>query len=116
MTTQIATTEAVLGHHLQAIADQNIDAIVSDYTEDSIVISANGISRGLEQIRGFFSFALTVMTPEVLAVFQVARQEVDGEFAYMLWSAPPAIAFATDTFCIRDGKIVMQSFAAQFGS
>lgn len=112
----VATTEAVLSHHLQALFARNVDDILLDYSEESVVFSANGVSKGLEQIHGFFTYAVSVMTPEVLAVLQVARQDLDGEFAYLLWSAPPTVTFATDSFCIRDGKIVMQSFAGMFDS
>jgi hypothetical protein len=42
----------------------------------------------------------------------LARQDVEGEVAYIVWKAEPFIPLATDTFLIRDGKIVAQSFAA----
>ncbi len=51
-----------------------------------------------------------------MANLQVIRQDVDGEFAYVFWSAAPAVVVAGDTFCIRGGKIVMQSFAGYIPS
>ncbi len=117
MTTEmVGTTAAVLEHHLQGIFARDVDEIMRDYTEESVLISANGVAKGLEPIRGFFAYAVSVMTPEVLATAKTIRQEVYGEFAYVLWSAAPAVVIAADTFCIRGGKIVMQSFTAQFGS
>ena len=41
---------------------------------------------------------------------------IDGELACLYWSGESEsvkIPFATDTFIIRDGKIVKQTFAAQ---
>ena len=40
------------------------------------------------------------------------RQEVIGDVAYILWEAKPWFPMATDTFIVRDGKFVMQTFAA----
>jgi hypothetical protein len=41
---------------------------------------------------------------------------VDGDHAYILWTAETAdnsYEFATDTFVVRNGKIIAQSFAAK---
>ncbi len=116
MITDAATTEAVFVHHLQVLMTGNVDNILSDYTEDSIVFSPQGMFRGLDQIRGFFTFALSILTPEAMANFKVIQQSVDGEFAYICWSAAPAVIVGGDTFCIRGGKIVMQSFAGYIPS
>jgi hypothetical protein len=43
------------------------------------------------------------------------QQSVEGEFGFILWTAETAdnsYEVATDTFVVRDGKIVAQSFAA----
>ena len=44
------------------------------------------------------------------------QQWVEGDYAYILWSAETAdnsYEAATDTFVVRNGKIVAQSFAAK---
>jgi hypothetical protein len=44
------------------------------------------------------------------------QQSVEGDYAYILWNAEtPDHTYdaATDTFVVRNGKIVAQSFAAQ---
>jgi hypothetical protein len=41
---------------------------------------------------------------------------IEGDHAYILWTAETAdnsYEFATDTFVVRNGKIVAQSFAAK---
>jgi hypothetical protein len=46
----------------------------------------------------------------------MGQQSIDGEYAYILWSAETAdntYEAATDTFVVRNGKIVAQSFAAR---
>ena len=114
--TAVSTTEAVLAHHLKAIGEQNLDDLVSDYSADAVVFAPNGVFKGEEQVRGFFTEALKLLSPDVLAALKVDRQAIEGEFAFLYWSAAPTIVMAQDTFCVRDGKIVMQSFAAHFGS
>ena len=44
-----------------------------------------------------------------------ARRPIDangGEVAYILWEKRPLIAQATDTFVVRNGKILFQTFTA----
>jgi hypothetical protein len=38
------------------------------------------------------------------------RQEIIGEVAYILWERQPQISRATDTFVVRNGKILAQTF------
>jgi ketosteroid isomerase-like protein len=105
-----STIEIVLGQHVQALVSRSLDSIMRDYTDDAVVFSPNGAFKGSENIRAFFTAALGMLPPEALNNLKVIKQDIDGEFVYVLWSAEPAIQFAGDTFCIRDGKIVMQAF------
>jgi ketosteroid isomerase-like protein len=114
-TNTIATTETILGKHLQAIFARDLDAILSDYVEESVLFTQNGTFKGLEAIRGFFTFALTIFTPEVIATMNLSKQDIHGEYAYIVWTAGATVLMGSDTFLIRNGKIIMQSFAAQFG-
>jgi hypothetical protein len=44
------------------------------------------------------------------------QRSVDGDHAYILWTAETAdnlYEFATDTFVVRNGKIVARAFAAK---
>ena len=48
--------------------------------------------------------------------FSMLQQLVEGEIAYIVWSAESQryrVPLATDTYLIRDGKIVTQTFAAK---
>jgi ketosteroid isomerase-like protein len=111
----VGVTQSVLGHHLQAVAAHNLDDILSDFADEAIVLTAMAVFKGPVQIRGFFSEAIKMFPPEVLSQFKISCQEIEGEFAYIVWSAGPTIPMATDTFCVRNGKIVMQSFASLNG-
>ncbi len=43
---------------------------------------------------------------------RMRREEIIGEVAYILWDGEPIISQATDTFVVRDGKILFQTFTA----
>jgi hypothetical protein len=50
------------------------------------------------------------------AVLSMKKRFVVGDYAYILWTAETAdnvYELATDTFVVRDGRIVAQSFAAK---
>ena len=105
-------TEATLGRHLESVVARDVDRVMADYTDSSVIFTPDGPARGLDAIRGFFTNMLPVLTDEVLGNFKMVRQDVDGEVAYIVWSAPPLADLATDTFVVRDGKIVVPTFVA----
>ena len=50
------------------------------------------------------------------ATFRIKQQFVEGDCAYILWTAETAdnvYEVGTDTFVVRDGKIVTQSFISK---
>jgi ketosteroid isomerase-like protein len=109
------TIEAVLQHHGQGVITGNIDMILQDYTEDSILYTPTETFKGLDGIKRGFTAMGKMFTPEVAANFKAIKQEIHGEYAYLLWSALPAVPFAGDTFHVHNGKILMQSVVFQTG-
>jgi len=107
-TQQTATT---LQHHLTAIVQDNLEAILSDYTAESLLFLADNTLHGLDPIRDFFATLLATLPANWMADFKMIRQDVAGEVAYILWQAPPVFPLATDTFVVREGKIMAQTFA-----
>lgn len=104
-------TEAVLNKHLEAAAT-SVDAVMADYADESVLITPTATYKGRTEIRAFFTELLEGATKGFLGAFRMKRQEINGELAYILWEAKPWFQFATDTLLIRDGKIVLQTFAA----
>ena len=112
--TEMSETEKVLKHHLDAFAAGDLDAILSDYTEESFLITPDGTVKGLEAIRGLFTGLLEGFPPG--SMFTMKKQVIEGEYAFIFWSGESvamSIPFGTDTFRIVDGKIVVQTFAGQ---
>ena len=105
------STQAVLEHHLQAFGE-GLEAIMADYTDDSVVITPDATYRGLAEIRGFFTAFVEALPEGIWEAFTLKRQEVVGEVAYILWEANPWFPLGTDTFVVREDKIAFQTFAA----
>jgi ketosteroid isomerase-like protein len=104
-------TEAVITHHLQAVTGgTGIDEILKDYADDSLLLTQNGPMRGLKEIRLFFEGFVAGLTPEVLSNLHVIRLDFEGEIAYLVFAAKPLTSLGTDTFFVRDGKIMAQTF------
>ena len=104
------STQTTLDHHIQAFSE-GVDSIMGDYTDSSVLFTPDGPLVGLDQLRAFFHGFLTTSPPELLRAMTLVRTDVHGDVAYILWKAEPFIPLATDTFVIRDGKIVSQTFA-----
>jgi ketosteroid isomerase-like protein len=104
------STEAVLQNHLRA-ARVGVEAIMQDYTDDSVLITHDATYHGLAEIRGFFTALFSTLPAGFFDELRMIRQEIAGEVAYILWERTPQIARATDTFVVRNGKILVQTFA-----
>lgn len=105
----VQSPREVFAHHLGAFTE-GLDALVSDYSEDSQIFLTDQTITGLDGIRAFFDAFLKGIQPGFWEAFKIVRQEVNGEVAYLVWEAPPFVAQATDTLLIRDGKIHVQTF------
>jgi hypothetical protein len=111
----VTTTQAVLDHHLAAILAGDVDEIMADYDDSSVLATQEATLRGLSALREFFVGAVTDLLPPG-SDLEVTTQVVDGEHAYIVWhgdSEKYRLTFGTDTFVVRGGKIVFQSFAGQ---
>ena len=109
------TTADVLGHHLKAFGGGDLDGIMEDYTDESVVFTPNGPFKGTASIRDFFS-GLFAEFAKPGASFEMLRQDVEADVAYIVWSAETAdnvYELATDTFVMRDGRIAIQTFAGK---
>ena len=109
------TTGDVLDQHLRCFGENDLDGVVADYSSDAVLFVPDRPLKGPAAIKPFFqAFLAEFANPG--ASFSMRERYVDGEYAYILWSAETAdnsYEAATDTFVVRDGKIVAQSFAAK---
>jgi ketosteroid isomerase-like protein len=109
-------TQAVFDHHLQAFAAGDLEAVLADYTDESIFISQRGAIVGADALRPAFESLFSGLFEPGTYEFFMDVTTVEGEVAYMAWHATCATAdipFATDTFVVRNGKIAVQTFGAK---
>ena len=104
-------TEATLNHHIESIGAKDLDAIMQDYSDDSVLVTPDVSVEGLDGIRGFFETFLSGLTPDMMANFAVDRAAIHDELAYIIWNAGDEIPLGTGTFIVRNGKIKFQTFA-----
>ena len=111
----MASTKDVLEHHLKCFDDGDLEGILSDYAPSAVLFTSDGPLRGADAIRPLFK-AMIAEFGKPGATFSMKQQSVEGDYAYIVWSAETAdnvYEMATDTFVVRDGKIVAQSFAGK---
>jgi ketosteroid isomerase-like protein len=111
----MASTKDVLDHHLKCFGEGDLNGILSDYAPGAVLFTPGGPLRGIDAIRPLFQ-ALVAEFGKPAATFRMKQQFVEGDYAYILWTAETAdnvYEVATDTFVVQDDKIVAQSFTGK---
>jgi uncharacterized protein (TIGR02246 family) len=111
--TSATSTQAVVTHHLEGSFAHDLQAVLADYAPDAVMIVPTGVLRGVNEIRPFFE-ALIVEFSQPGSTFNLQQQEIEADVGYIRWAAETAsnkYDLGTDTFVVRDGKIVTQTFA-----
>ena len=102
------TPQEIFQHHVVAIGAGDVDAIVSDYAEDAVLITPQDVSRGRNAIRQVFTSLLADL-PD--AVWEVPTQVFEGDVLFIEWTAvaEKARAEGVDTFVFTDDAIRVQT-------
>ena len=105
----------IIEHHVKCFRDGDVEGILADYSDDAILFTPDRILKGREAIAGLFHRLLQEFRePHTTDAVRVAMFE--GNYAYIVWSAETSdniYEYASDTFVVQQGRIVMQSFAAK---
>ncbi len=111
----MGSTKDVVDQHLKSFGERDLKGILSDYATGAVLFTPEGPLRGADAIRPFFQ-AMIAEFGKPDSAFSMKQQFVEGDYAYILWTAETAdnvYELGTDTFVVRDGKIVVQSFAGK---
>ena len=100
----VASTQQVLEHHLKSFGERNMQEILQDYTDESVIITPLGTFKGAA---GFEALATGLFAEFAKpgASFSMVNQGVDGDVAYVYWTAETAdnvYEMGSDTFVVRD--------------
>jgi hypothetical protein len=112
---QTRETTNILDRQNLAFVKGNVDEIMKDFSEQSMLFTPDGVLEGIDSIRKFYTDVTSNILPPG-SDFKLSRQEVRGQIAYIVWSAESKnyrFPLGTDTFVIKDGKIIVQTFAAK---
>lgn len=111
----LVATKDVIDHHLKCFGERDLEGVLSDYAPDAVFFTANGLLRGVGEIRPLFQ-AMIAEFEKPGAAFHMKQQFIKDDHAYILWNAETAdniYELGTDTFVVRNGKIVAQSFTGK---
>ena len=105
----VRTPQEVFGHHAQVLGAGDLEGIVSDYTDDAVFITPDGVLRGKDGIRQAFT-KLLADVPD--AQWALPTQMYEGDILLLEWTADSArtrVEDGIDTFVFRDGLIRVQT-------
>jgi hypothetical protein len=103
------TPRAVIDRHNAVVASGDLDAVVSDYTDDAELITSSGVVRGRDNIKEFFRRIAEELQDADVAITTV----VEGErVIYLEWRAEApgfVIRDGVDTFVVQGALIRAQT-------
>lgn len=105
-------TQHILGHHMTAVGNNNLQEVLKNYTNESKIITNSGVVTGLNQIEQYFKAVFKEIPAG--STFELVQQIIDGDIAYIIWKSKSEVAeylFGTDTFVFAAEKIQTQTVA-----
>lgn len=106
-------TELIINHHIEAFSNGDLDELMMDYTDSSVLITPQRTLRNFNEICALFNKFITDVIPPGCE-FELSKKIINGDIAYLIWNAESEnyrIPFGTDTFIIKNGKIDTQTVA-----
>jgi hypothetical protein len=103
------TPQEIFQHHAEALGAEDIDAIVSDYADDAIFMTPEGVLRGKDGVRQGFE-RLTSEVPG--ARWELPTQLYEDDILLLEWKATSSaskVEDGIDTFVFGDGLIRVQT-------
>jgi len=103
------TPQEIFQHHGEVLMAEDIDGIVSDYADDAVFITPDGILRGKDGVRQGFEKLLSDLPG---ASWKLPTMLFDDDILLLEWQAESEKVKADDgidTFVFRDGLIRVQT-------
>jgi hypothetical protein len=107
--TTVRTPQEVFQHHGEALMAEDLEGIVSDYSDDAIFITPDGILRGKDGVRQGFTKLLSDLPG---AQWELPTMLFEDDILLLEWKASSEQVKADDgidTFVFRDGLIRVQT-------
>ena len=114
----VSDTKNIILHHINSFIENDLDALLSDYTNESVLITRDMTYNGPKEIKDFF-VSLVKHFPVQNSNFVLDKLVADGNLVFIIWHGKTPtieVALGTDTFIIENRKIKQQTFAGQIKS
>ncbi|RYG39906.1 MAG: nuclear transport factor 2 family protein [Chitinophagaceae bacterium] len=111
----VQSAETVFQHHIQALLENDLEELLKDYTEDSVLLTPSDSLKGITAISNFYSWAISAL-PKGQTQLELLQQFIVDDKVFIVWKAESpfvSIPIGGDTFDIKSGKIVFQSVVVQ---
>ncbi|MGA2345349.1 MAG: nuclear transport factor 2 family protein [Candidatus Sulfotelmatobacter sp.] len=111
----MTSTKDVLDHRLKCFGEGDLEGILADYSRDALLFMPTGLIKGVDAITPVFQHIVSEFT-QPGTQFALHQRCVEGDYAYIRWTAETldnVYDAGTDTFVMRNGKIVAHSFSAK---
>lgn len=103
------TPQQIFQHHAEALGAGDLEGIVSDYSEDAVILSPDGVKKGKAGVREAFAKLLADLPK---ADWELPTALFEGDVLFLEWKARSEATYAddgVDTFVFRDGFIRVQT-------
>jgi hypothetical protein len=103
------TPHEVFQHHAEVLIAGDLDGIVSDYADDALFITPDGVKHGKDGVREGF---VKLLSDVPQADWNVPTQIFEDDVLFIEWQAESAnakVEDGIDTFVFRDGMIRVQT-------
>ena len=107
--TTARTPQEVFQHHAEVLIAGDLDGIVSDYSDDAVFITPDGVRRGRDGVRDGF---VKLLGDVPSADWDVPTQIFESDLLFIEWTADSEktrVEDGVDTFAFRDGLIRAQT-------
>jgi ketosteroid isomerase-like protein len=111
------TPEQIIAHHFATFASGDLDAVMSDYADDAVLITAAGVAHGKAAIRA--QFAQLVQAPRAGTPApqrqrgpDIIEKHFTPNVAWLMWvqnRGKPNELRGVETYLIRGGKIHLET-------
>jgi ketosteroid isomerase-like protein len=111
----MTSTKDVLDHRLKCFGECDLEGVLADYSPDAVLFMPTGLIIGVDAIRPVFQYIVSEFGKPGTQ-FALHQRCVEGDYAYIRWNAETSDNIydaGTDTFVVRNGKIVAHSFSAK---
>lgn len=107
--TTARTPQEVFQHHVEALGAEDLDGIVSDYSDDALFITVGGVLHGKDGVREGFAKLIADLPG---ASWELPTEIFEEDILFLEWKAVSDEVMAEDgidTFVFRDGMIRVQT-------